>query len=403
MIPKEPYNQVCEVPKGGFKSWKQGVVTLIQPTINKSCPKIISGDKDETNRVKQAKLKLPKDNFSIDALIRKTSNCTWLAEYLSDNLYNTELEKSFPIAFSFIVYDNPRQFLRLFKFLYKPQNIHCIHPDKKTKPHFYTFFKNIASCFTNVIIAKNRIDVYWGHPSLMEAQMSCFSDLLDYRARQEWNKWRYVINLCGKELPIISTKEMVKKLIYMNGTSSIVGWVIPKSEWWTWRRLRGKPLPYNLTFYKSMTYNALSEPFVRFLMKSSVAQKVYTFFKDTDFPEEHFYPTLFRMPGIPGGYNPAIPDDKYFEVGHYFWRTNQAEVALPCFGETVHGICVVNYGDLPRVMQETKNGETALFQNKYFMEKDYVAMDCMEERIVDMNRKEFKQDCPTEAKQFHFL
>ena len=44
-------------------------------------------------------------------------------------------------------------------------------------------------------------------------------------------------------------------------------------------------------------------------------------------------------------------------------------------------------------MKETRNGSLAFFQNKYFMELDHVAMDCMEERIVDMNKREYELEC----------
>ena len=43
-------------------------------------------------------------------------------------------------------------------------------------------------------------------------------------------------------------------------------------------------------------------------------------------------------------------------------------------------------------MKETKNRSTALFHNKYFMELDHVVMDCIEERIVDMNKREYEME-----------
>ena len=44
-------------------------------------------------------------------------------------------------------------------------------------------------------------------------------------------------------------------------------------------------------------------------------------------------------------------------------------------------------------MKETGEGSNALFQNKYFVENDHVAMDCMEEGIVDRNRIEYQLEC----------
>lgn len=385
--------KACKAPFGGFKAWKQGVVTVVRPQVatDRNCSKIIAGDTMETSRVRSLTIDW-KSGLSDEHMHSLTMSCSWLVAYFQNNLYNTQLELNFPIAFSFVVYESPEQFLRLLKLLYRPQNVYCIHPDKKSKYH--SFFSNFARCFHNVIIAREIHDVRWGYKTLLMAQMSCLSDLIDHRSRQrDQEKWRYVINLCGKELPLLSNAEMVKKLISLNGTSAIHDWSIPKTEG-TYMRLQGKILPYNLTLYKSMTYNGLSVEFVNFILKNSTARNIYEFFMGVDFPEEHFYCTLFRMPGVPGGYNSNIPDDNYFEVGHYFWRTNQQEVLLPCFGKTVHAICVVNCADLPRIMSETENGKIALFQNKYFMEEDHVAMDCMEERIVAMNKKEFQLECP---------
>ncbi len=380
----------CKLPRNGFTAWEVGVVTAVRPSVVKNCTKLLAGDRKERERVKKASAGW-KSDVSYPQLLNMTADCLQLMDTFRHNVYISELEDSFPIAFSFVVYDSPEQFLRLLRLLYRPGNVYCIHVDTKTK--FYKFFANIARCFSNIILAQRRFDVMWGHKSLLSAQMSCLSDLARYRQKHTHQRWRYVVNLCGKELPLISVKEMVTKLLHMNTTSSVFGWPIPAEETWTIQRLRGKILPHNLTLYKSMTYNALSEPFVNFLLQNTTAQEVYRFFLETDFPEEHFYATLFQMPGVPGGYDPRIPEEGYFEVGHYFWRTNREEVRLPCYGKTVHGICVVSFGDLPRIMNETGSGSTALFQNKYFMELDHVAMDCMEERIVAGNRREFEQDC----------
>ncbi len=391
----------CTAVPEDYQAWKTGIVTGMGSPIIKNCTKIIAGDQMESNRVQEMAQKWSeayKDQLyskgAYKSLLKQSQDCSWLKETLINNLYNTMLEREFPIAYVFLVYESPLQFLRLFKILYKPQNSYCIHADAKSP--FREFYRNIIKCLDNVIASSKLFDVRWSVHTMMEAQVQCFSDLVDLRERQTENmKWNYVINLCSKELPLHTTKEMVQMIQSMKGTSSMVAWPIPKTEWWTIKRLRERPIPYNLTFYKSMAYNALSADFATFMVKDPQAQKVFQFFKDTDFPEEHFYPVLFHMPGAPGGYNPDISKDGYFEVGHYFWRTNQAELALPCFGITVHGICVVNHADLPRIMRETKNGAMALFHNKYFMEKNHVVMDCMEEMIVAKNKLEYKEDCPT--------
>ena len=401
VVEKQPLRDqvACTLPSEGYKAWKIGLVTGLGSPIIKNCSKIISGDIAESSRAQRLQknwMSTYKEQYyskgADKSLLKQSSKCSWLQETMSNNLYNTNLEIDFPLAYIFLVYESPLQFLRLFKILYKPQNTYCIHVDVKSPKR--EFFNNIVRCFDNVIMASKLTDVRWSVYTMLDAQVQCFTDLVNLREKQEEDrKWKYVINLCSKELPLHTTKEMVQMLQSMKGTSSIVAWPIPKKEWWTIRRLREQPIPFNLSFYKSMAYNALSAPFATFMVKDPRAQELYQFFRKTDFPEEHFYPVLFHMPDIPGGYNPQIPLEDYFEVGHYFWRTNAAEVALPCYGETVHGICIVTHSDFPRIMRETKNGKTALFQNKYFMELNHVAMDCMEEMIVTKNKRDYEIDC----------
>ena len=379
----------CHKPSGGFKAWKQGVVTLVHPPVVKNCSKLFAGDRQEQKRVARAEDGWV-SGWKEDDISRQTENCSWLEEYLRDNLYISERERSFPLAFSFVVYQSPEQFLRLFKLLYRPHNTYCIHYDKKSV--YKSFFRNFADCLPNVIIPRKIIDVKWGQKTLLMAQMSCLSDLVSYREKQrEEKRWQYAINLCGKELPLMSTRMMVEKLISMNQTSMIYSRRIPATER-TMKRLKGKTLPYNLIFYKSMTFNALSISFVYFLLQNSTAIKTYNFFLNTGIPEEHFYATLFRMPGVPGGYKPHI---QYLPVDQYIWKNTESNRKKPCHGSIVHDICIVNYADLLRVMKETRNGTSAFFQNKYFMELDHVVMDCMEERMVDINRREYALDCAT--------
>ena len=365
-----------------MRHWNQSQLTFVYPSVEKDCSKLIAGDQGERERVKKA-TKGWNRGVSYKHLMEVTSNCSLLRDLFKNTLYISKLELSFPIGFIFVVYESPEQFLRLLKVLYRPHNVYCIHPDIKSK--YYQFFTNIAKCFPNIIIPQHTINVEWGAISLLKAQRSCHTDLHSYRQQQkEEEKWRYVINLCGKELPLTSGREMVKKLISMNGTSSVVATPRKNTE-----RLKGKTLPHNLTYYKSMTFVALSESFVHFMLTNKTAIALYDFMLGTGFPEEHFYATLFMAPGTPGGYNSG---KKYFEVDHYFWRNTNDERARPCFGKTVHNICVVNFLDLPRIMKETKNGSTALLHNKYFMELDHVVMDCMEERIVDMNKREYEME-----------
>jgi len=65
-----------------------------------------------------------------------------------------------------------------------------------------------------------------------------------------------------------------------------------------------------------------------------------------------------------------------------------------CKGRIVHSICILSSGDLPMAYSKGVNARRpTFFFNKYFMEWDHVVMDCMEQRLVEQNMLEYKQDC----------
>ena len=196
MVKVEQENQIELRPPNAhcFKSWNQSQLTLVYPTVKRDCSKLIAGDEEEMIKVRNA----TRDwNMTYQYNTEVTINCTQLRDMFNNTLYISKLELSFPIAFIFVVYESPEQFLRLLKVLYRPHNVYCIHPDIKSK--YYQFFTNIVKCFPNIIIPRHTISVEWGAISLLKAQRSCHTDLHSYRQQQkEEEKWRYVIPLTRK-------------------------------------------------------------------------------------------------------------------------------------------------------------------------------------------------------------
>ena len=381
----EVRNDLCVAPFGSFKAWKQDIVTVLEPPISRNCTKVFNGDKMEIGRIHNVSRKW-QNALSDLALLNLTSNCSWVVDYFSDNLYATKLERSFPIAYSFVIYNQPQQFLRLFRFLYKPFNTYCIHPDKKSPPLFHGVIENIANCLRNTFIASTLISVQHSKPSLLEAQMSCMADLVKLQAEQV--RWNYVVNLCGKELPLASPHEIVTRLKKTEGSSVIRAHKVRPDQKTTLNRLHGREIPHNLQLYKGLAYMAISYQFANFLLTNETAVDVHEFFKTCAIPEEHFYSSLYMVPGVPGGFNKS----NSFHVISVFWADNKGW-SQECAGETVNSICIVATGNLKEVITKGHDGEAVLFHNKYFMEQDHVVMDCMEERLVARNKEEFKSDC----------
>ena len=370
-----------------FKSWEDGVVTVIKPPIARDCSKLLAGDKDEIQRVQDRK-KEWKNSFTDRELLQKMENCRWVKYYFNNNLYTTQLERSFPIAYTFIAHNSPQQVVRLLKFLYRPTNTYCIHPDAKSSRVFVSIFRNLERCLDNVVIPSKLIRIKWGHHSILEAQMACLSKLVEFRSHQtEQEKWKYVINLCGKELPLVTTHAIASHLSGRNDVSLLVARKVDSNLGnlnykYSLERLHNRQIPFNLTYYKSMTYMGLSYAFANYLLTNSIAIKVRKFFERCDHSEEHFYATLFKVPGVPGGFSPTV---SYHEISHTFWVQKHG----PCAVSEVHHVCIVGAGDLQDVVQVKA---FSFFHNKYFMELDHTIMDCMEERLVAENKREYELD-----------
>ena len=376
------FDESTPIDKCNYRAWRDGALSVLKPHIAKNCRKLFAGDAEEVKRVSAMTIKW-KNSLSEYRFFLMTMNCSWVKYYFNNNLYVTELERSFPLAFSFLINNSPQQVLRLLKVIYRPHNQYCIIPDSKSSPDFIGIFKNIAACLSNVNIASKLIPVQWGHHSIMDAQMTCLKDLLDLRERQsEQSKWKYVINLCGKELPLATNHEIVSYLVGLSGSSALAIRSMPEVDY---SRLSGN-IPFNLTCYKSSTYMGLSFDFARFLFTSSMAIKVRQFFKSCVMPEENFYATLAVIPGVPGGFD---PNALRVNINHCFWRYEDSQE--PCNGKVVHYICIPKIGDLSMIMRETED-EKALFFNKYIMEYDHTLMDCMEEELISRNKREFVDD-----------
>ena len=400
-------NNHCRLPQGGYKSWKQGMVTVLEPKIQRNCTKLFAGDRKEAERVKNESASW-KHSLSDSEFLQRTRNCTWLREELENNLYNTVLERDFPMAYIFVINTRPQSVFRTLKLLFRPQNTFCINYDSKSSPDFKNIFTNIAKCFENVMICSKQENVIWGSYTIMEAQLNCHHDLLKYRESQPpLKKWKYVVNLCGKELPLMSPHEMVSRLSLLNGSSSILPKkVTSKSDLQRIERkvktswLDGKPvrtneklglIPFNLTFYKSSSYSILSAKFVHFLLRDPVALEVHYYLTKSMHSEEHLYATLFMMAGVPGGYDAKLKDI-YVRAAHSTWIYSDLLRDQLCHGGIiVNSICIITGGDLPMVMRTSEN--RTLFHNKYLMEKDHTPIDCLEEMIVEKNKREYVRDC----------
>ena len=382
--------------------WGDGLITQLLPPIKKNCSGLFKGDTGEIGYVRDA-LKQWKSATSEVKFLNELASCSHTRHIFLNNFYVSPDEKAFPIAYILIVYTNPRQIIRFLRTIYRPQNLYCIHPDPQSGKNFRNVFNFIAKCLDNVFVASKLSDVYYGHRSILDAQVNCYRDLLDY-PRQ---KWHFVINLCGRELPLKTNREIVEILASMNGSSVIRPVKITDET----RRLRFKferglkmntngpgkpvhtnielkPVPYDIDLYKSLTYNALSREFVTYLFTNQTSLDFLKWIRDAGKPEEHFYASMYMVPGVPQG----LASNNSQDIIKCIW-VDSASKSKTCSGKVIHDLCIISSVDLHRVYQSSVVPGQVLFFNKYFMEDDHVVMDCMEERLIEKNKKEYAQDC----------
>jgi len=78
--------------------------------------------------------------------------------------------------------------------------------------------ESIANCFDNVFIAQPAVTVDWGTISIVHAELLCMRQLLDL-----YKRWKYFINLVGRDFPLRTNYELVRILQAYNGANDVEG------------------------------------------------------------------------------------------------------------------------------------------------------------------------------------
>jgi len=146
------------------------------------------------------------------------SNCVRFRSVLGYIDHVTPEELEFSIAFGLLTYENFEQTERLLRLIYRPHNFYCLHVDAKSPADFHTAADAVASCLPNVIVARPTIKVQWGKVSVVEAELQCIKLLLAYDAR-----WKYYVNLVGRDFPLRTNHELVDILKAYNGANDVDG------------------------------------------------------------------------------------------------------------------------------------------------------------------------------------
>ena len=261
-------------------------------------------------------------------------------------------EKQSPIAFGLTVYKGARLFEKILRAVYMPNNIHCIHIDKKSSAVFRKEIQAVIRCLPNVFIASNSVDVTWGHISIVQAQFICMEELLKSTV-----KWKYYISLVGQDFPLYDNKQIVKALSGLNNFNNIVSRPVSKKLQNRTKYVHllidnkvvmtGQPKlppPHNISIYKGSTHIIALRDFIEFVVHSKIAKDFYEFLKDTFIPDETIYSSLQRNPQAPGGINGNQPKSISRVLA---WRAHNSNI---CHGKWVRSLCWISLKDLQWVL-----------------------------------------------------
>ncbi|XP_023613184.1 N-acetyllactosaminide beta-1,6-N-acetylglucosaminyl-transferase-like [Myotis lucifugus] len=233
-------------------------------------------------------------------------------EYMVQSHYITETlseeEAGFPLAYSMTIHKEFATFERLFRAIYMPQNVYCVHVDEKATAEFKDAVEQLLSCFPNAFLASKMEPVVYGGISRLQADLNCLRDLVASEV-----PWKYAINTCGQDFPLKTNKEIVQYLKGFKGKNITPGVLPPdhaigrtkyvhreildtkNSYVHKTEKLKTSP-PHNMTIYFGTAYVALTREFANFVLQDQHALDLLSWSKDTYSPDEHFWVTLNRIP-----------------------------------------------------------------------------------------------------------
>uniref|UniRef100_A0A3Q4GRE3 Beta-1,3-galactosyl-O-glycosyl-glycoprotein beta-1,6-N-acetylglucosaminyltransferase-like n=1 Tax=Neolamprologus brichardi TaxID=32507 RepID=A0A3Q4GRE3_NEOBR len=348
------------------------------------CSAILQGEKEELQKAKL--LTITKDFQKIiqipdEYYINATQDCRKFKitrKYITIPL--SKEEEEFPLAYSMVVHHKVQNFERLLRAIYTPQNIYCVHVDKKAPASVFIAINAITSCFQNVFMVSKPVNVVYAGWTRVQADLNCMADLYNTSTT-----WKYFINLCGQDFPLKMNSP---------GENGVPGNAAPSLghflsvEHGTHTHSHAHICMYTDTDLHSPPH-PLQTPSTlissMFVLEDERIQALIEWAKDTYSPDEFLWATIQRMPGVSGS---TWPNRKFditdmnaiARMVKWQWHEGSEgslQAVYPeCKGHHVRSICVYGAGDLQWLTEQHH-----LFANKFDADRDPIAVYCLEKYL----------------------
>ncbi|TRY62038.1 hypothetical protein TCAL_09529, partial [Tigriopus californicus] len=227
-----------------------------------------------------------------------------------------------------------------------------------------------------IFTVKNPLAVYWGHYSVLQADLKCMQLL-----RSKNVQWRILVNPAATELPLKPISNIRKYLkTFPNGI--IDSFSVPKGNKYRFNlsvelqqagssffdrritvtdKVKNLP-PANITIRKGSKNVALPRELVDFILDSQFSHGLLKWLEDSLVPDEHFYSTIMTI--LKNGTQDLNTDFTHGGCVRLSWwgRGN-------CSGKNIRGVCNFGLGDL----SELHKNRNCLFANKFNLQVDPLA------------------------------
>uniref|UniRef100_A0ABI7WJB1 Glucosaminyl (N-acetyl) transferase family member 7 n=1 Tax=Felis catus TaxID=9685 RepID=A0ABI7WJB1_FELCA len=280
------------------------------------------------------------------AHLRTPGNCSRISQevQLITRPLSAE-EGNFSLAYIVTTHKDLAMFVQLLRSIYVPQNLYCIHVDKKAPKKYKSAVQTLVNCFENIFVSSKRGRVAHTGFTRLQADLTCMRDLV--RSKFQWN---YVLNLCGHDFPIKTNKEIIRYIRSKWTDKNITPGVMqpphvasetngsrleftPEGSIYGSpnRRFKDEP-PHNLTIYFGSAYYVLTRKFVEFVLTDIRAKDLLQWSRNIQSPEQHYWVTLNRLKDAPG----ATPDAGWEgDIRAIKWRNEEGSVHDGCKGSPV--------------------------------------------------------------------
>ena len=385
---------------------------------------------DCKREISKSKLLLMNRNLTVDCLALKKENCKEsfqtivnLADPFSVFLRSaacqidfptstsvTEEERDFPLAYFITTFKDARNLEHLLQTIFRPHNAYCIHVDAKSDPLYLKTVQQIIRCYklsfpdSNIFISSEAVAVYWGHFSIVQAEIICLKELYALDV-----PWKYALNMGGSDQMLYTNQELVRLLssteqpeIYVESfelpnfhfyrieskweldvppgfnPDDAAGGNTPMKQKDTETDPLG-PVPFGIKIFKGKKSYKLPRSFVSFFLEHPVAQEFTKWSKDIYIPDESVIQSLARISlviekngtwEVEMDYVPSDPD--HLQI----WQADGGE----CKGFWRNSVCVFSLEDMSAILW-SKNHVV----NKFRTDKDPWVVHCLAEIMSGKN------------------